>query len=85
MTKPTKVNHVARAICCTWKATAARGVFKPSCSITQVLGIPPRSGAECPGCGRPVVHFRPKQKPAGIADYLKWKKQRVQKASEGQQ
>jgi hypothetical protein len=75
---------MARAKSCTWKGTAARGVYKPACSITKVLGIPPRPGTECPGCGRPVVHYRPKQKSGGMADFLKWKKRRVANASEGQ-
>jgi len=59
---------------CNWRGMVARGVYKPSCS-TPVMGIPPRQGDSCPGCGRPVIHFRLKtQKRATMADYLKWKR-----------
>lgn len=69
---------MARAKHCNWKGTAARGVYKPSCAEgASVMGIPPMPGKPCPNCNRPVVHYRPKQKTATMADYLKWKKRRA--------
>jgi len=67
---------VSKSKSCNWRGMVARGVYKPACS-TPVMGIPPRAGDPCPGCGRPVIHWRPKtQKRATMADYLKWKRKR---------
>jgi hypothetical protein len=64
---------MARAKVCTWTGTAARGVYKPSCSITGILGVPPAPGAECPYCERPVAFPAKKGKTPTIADYKRWK------------
>ena len=63
-----------RSKSCTWRGMVARGVYKPSCLGESIMGIPPRLGAPCPNCGRPVIHWRPKKKKrASMKDYLKWK------------
>ena len=70
---------MSKAKSCNWRGTAARGVYKPACSPTKVMGIPPMPGKPCPGCGRPVIHYRPKpRKPATMKDYLEWKRKHAQ-------
>jgi hypothetical protein len=59
---------------CTWRATPARGVYKPSCGAGQsVMEVPPRPGSNCPYCGRVVAQFIPnKARKATMEEYRRY-------------
>ena len=62
---------------CYWRGTVARGVYRTTCTVAGFLGVPPRTGADCPNCGKKVVIRRAlKRARATIEDYRRWKRTR---------